>query len=153
MKDETDTAVHAVFQELITSLQIRGVQFIEIQSKRSSATFAPEDSNGETSISWKQLFPPDDPLRVEDTLLVFRPKYEFVLARDEKPFFTATMIAAIQFCIENKETFERCWGNPEAQKVFREKQIVRTMWTILRQQLMDCMSRHSLNPVPLPWIV
>ena len=69
MKDETDTAVHAVFQELITSLQIRGVQFIEIQSKRSSATFAPEDSNGETSISWKQLFPPDDPLRVEDTLL------------------------------------------------------------------------------------
>lgn len=153
MNEEIDTTVNKVFQELITSLQIRGVQFLDIQSRRPSVNFAPEDSTGETNLSWKQLFPADDPLHIDDSMVIFRPKYEFDLTRDGKPFFNATMVVALQFTIENKDVFERCWKNVEAQKIFREKQIMRTMWTILRQQLMDCMSRHSLHPIPLPWVV
>lgn len=153
MNEEIDKNSNAVFQELITSVQIRSVQFIDIQSHRASVNFAPEDANHETRISWKQLFPTDDPLRIDDTQLIFRPKYEFLVTREGTSFFNATMVAALQFTVENKETFERCWNNPDAQKIFREKQIMRTMWPILRQQLMDCMNRHSLQPITLPWII
>lgn len=140
-------------QELNSSLQIRSVQFQDVHSKRTSISFGPDNLNAGASLTWNQQFADNDPMILEDGSLVFRPKYTFTVKVDEVVIFEATMIAALLFSVENKETFESCWADEEVKKVFFEKQITRLMWTILRQQLMDCMSRHSLPPVPLPWIV
>lgn len=140
-------------QELTSSLQIRNVQFQDVHSKRTSISFVPENWGTEASLTWNQQFADNDPMTLENGSLVFRPKYTFTVKVDEAVVFEATMIAALLFSVENKEKYENCWADEEVKKVFFEKQITRLMWTILRQQLMDCMSRHSLPPVPLPWIV
>lgn len=140
-------------QELNSSLQIRSVQFQDVHSKRTSISFGPDNLNAGASLTWNQQFADNDPKILEDGSLVFRPKYTFTVKVEEVVIFEATMIAALLFSVENKEKYESCWSDEEVKKVFLEKQTVRLMWTILRQQLMDCMSRHSLPPVPLPWIV
>ena len=140
-------------QELNSSLQIRNVQFQDVHSKRTSISFEPENWGTGASLTWNQQFADNDPMTLENGSLVFRPKYTFTVKVDEAVVFESTMIAALLFSVENREKFENCWADEEVRKVFFEKQITRLMWTILRQQLMDCMSRHSLPPVPLPWIV
>jgi len=140
-------------QELNSSLQIRSVQFLDVHSKRPAMSFQQENVGTEAAIGWSQQFADDDPLILEDGSLVFRPKYSFNIKVGEKTIFEATMIAGLLFSVENRELFEKCWEDDALKKLFLEKQIMRLMWTILRQQLMDCMSRHSLPPVPLPWIV
>lgn len=139
--------------ELNSSLQIRSVQFQDVHSKRSSIFFTPENWDTEASISWNQQFADNDPMKLDNGTLVFRPKYTFTVKVEEAVVFEARMIAALLFSVENKEKFDSCWADTEVRKIFLDKQILRLMWTILRQQLMDCMSRHSLPPVPLPWIV
>ncbi len=140
-------------QELNSSLQIRNVQFQDVHSKRTSISFTPENWGTGASLTWNHQSADNDPMILEDGSLVFRPKYTFAVKVDEAVVFEATMIAALLFSVENKEKYESCWADEEVRKVFFEKQIMRLMWTILRQQLMDCMSRHSLPPIPLPWIV
>jgi hypothetical protein len=149
MNDELQCAL----QILNKSLQIRNVQFQDIHSKRNSIGFQPEVFGNDAVISWNQQFADDDPVINEDGSLIFRPKYFFSIKNGEKVVFEVTMIAALLFSIEDKDAFEKNWAKEEIKKLFLEKQIMRLMWTILRQQLMDCMSRHSLQPIPLPWIV
>lgn len=139
-------------QELNTSLQIRSVLFQDVHSKRISISFKSETC-ADSVLSWNQQFADNDPLVQEDGSLIFRPRYTFVIKNGENIIFEATMIAALQFSIEDKRVFDRNWAKEDVKKLFLEKQILRLMWTILRQQLMDCMSRHSMQPIPLPWIV
>ena len=40
----------------------------------------------------------------------------------------------------------------EIQKFFKEKQLVKTLWPMVRQQVLDGMSRLGLPPIPLPWL-
>jgi hypothetical protein len=140
-------------QELISSLQIRNVQFQDIHSRRMMISFQPESLTSGSSLNWNQQFADDDPLTLDDGSLVFRPKYSFTVKNGEAVIFEATMICALRFSVENRDFYEKGWANEEVRKVFLEKQIMRLMWTILRQQLMDCMNRHSMTPVPLPWIL
>lgn len=140
-------------QELNSSIQIRSIQFQDVHSRRTMISFQPENFTAKAAISWNQQFADNDPLTLEDGSLVFRPKYSFTVKNGEAVIFEATMICALLFSVEKKDLYERHWANEEVRKVFLEKQIMRLMWTILRQQLMDCMSRHSMPPVPLPWIV
>lgn len=140
-------------QELNSSIQIRSIQFQDVHSRRTTISFQPESFAAGSGISWNQQFADNDPLSLEDSSLVFRPKYSFTVKNGETVIFEATMICALLFSVEKKDLYERHWAKEEVRKVFLEKQIMRLMWTILRQQLMDCMSRHSISPVPLPWIV
>lgn len=149
MNEDKKTAL----QELNSSLQIRSIQFLDVHSTRLSMSFQQENLGTEATIGWSQQFADNDPMRLEDGSLVFRPKYTFNVKVTEKSIFEATMIAGLLFSVEKKELFEKCWADESLKKLFLEKQIMRLMWTILRQQLMDCMSRHSLPPIPLPWIV
>ena len=41
----------------------------------------------------------------------------------------------------------------ELKEVFIRQQINRTLWTILRGTVMDAFNRHSLKPIPLPWMM
>ena len=140
-------------QELNLAIQIRSIQFQDVHSRRMMISFQPESFTSGAAISWNQQFADNDPLALEDGSLVFRPKYSFTVKNGEAVIFEATMICALLFSVEKRELYAKQWANEEVRKVFLEKQIMRLMWTILRQQLMDCMSRHSMPPVPLPWIV
>ena len=140
-------------QELVRALQIQSIQFTEIHSKIFPPSSPPENLEKDVNLCWNQQFADEDPVKISDTELVFRPKYVFQVKNKEDIVFEATMISALIFSVENKDSFEKCWKDEETRKFFLEKQIVRLMWTILRQQLMDCMNRHSFPPIPLPWIV
>lgn len=140
-------------KKLINSMQLRSIQFIDIHSNVTSASVKLSPQNNELKISWNQTFANEDPVFMEDKLLLFRPKYEFSIGLVSEEIFHATMIASMQFSFVNKADFDESWANEEVRKTFQQKQIMRTMWTILRQQLMDCMNRHSLPSITLPWIV
>ena len=52
-----------------------------------------------------------------------------------------------------KDLFDELWKNEEIMSYFKDKQILKTLWPIVRQQVLDGLSRLSLPPISLPWIV
>jgi hypothetical protein len=143
----------AFFSELLTTMKLKNIEFMEITSRKMAIGISPDPAHGDFKFNWNQVFADGDPVFQEDDLICFRPKYEFVLTQNETDIFTASLIVVIQFSLLNKNHFNELWKDEICRQIFLDKQIVRTMWTILRQQIMDCMTRHALHPIPLPWIL
>ena len=55
--------------------------------------------------------------------------------------------------IIDKEVFDELLKDEEIILYFKDKQILKTLWPIIRQQVLDGLSRLSLPPISLPWIV
>jgi hypothetical protein len=142
-----------LFIKLIGALQLQNIQILEVHSKRPSIGTAPDPKDGEINISWNQQFADDDPLRHADNIVIFRPKYEVTTTHSGNIYFQAKIIFAVQFSLNNQNDFDQAWCKEQIRKFFYEKQIMKTMWPIVRQQVIDIMSRHSLNPIPLPWLI
>jgi hypothetical protein len=51
------------------------------------------------------------------------------------------------------ERFKTLYAIDEVKDIFLKKQLRRTLWIILRGTVLDAFNRHSLQPVPLPWVV
>jgi hypothetical protein len=153
MSDNIPQVILDPLLRLIKSLQLKDIQFVEVTSRRTEIGPAPDPAKGELNLASQQQFADGDPLQLDDDVVLFRPKYEFALTQGEKLIFQVSMISAIQFSVQDRNEYEATWSDQEVRKAFYEKQLLKTMWPILRQQLMDCMSRHSLQPVPLQWIL
>lgn len=82
-----------------------------------------------------------------------RPKYTVAMFMGEKELYSHEATIIIAFSVIDQSAFEKAWENDEARKIFHEKQIMKTLWPILRQQVLDGMTRLGLPGIPLPWII
>lgn len=148
------------FTSLIEVMELKDIRFLDIHSQVLHATNEEKNENdaekgkveGARQVSWKQQFADEDPVRDADRRL-FRPRYEFTITRGDQKEFKAVFIALIVFQVTDENKFSEAWEQPNVKEFFLQKQILRTMWTILRAQMFDVMNRHSLRPVSLPWLI
>lgn len=110
-------------------------------------------SNNEINLGWKQAFADGDPVIVNEGTRIFRPRYEITVSFKGASIFQQVSVFFIVFHLLDVPVFEELWKDDELSKVFREKQIQKTMWPFLRQHVHDGMSRLGINPLPLPWIL
>ena len=142
----------ALFRALLTSVQLLDIHPTNIHSDRG--TFGTIDVTGkELNLAWNQAFTEGDPIKHEENQLLIRPRYEFTVSLEGTVIFSHVSIFVILFGVQNQETVDTAFSSPEVKNVFYEKQIMKTMWPLLRQQVLDGMSRLGLPSIPLPWIV
>ena len=142
----------ALFKALLTSVQLLDIHPTNIHSDRG--TFGTIDLSGkELNLAWNQAFAEGDPIKHVDDQILIRPRYEFTVSLEGTVLFSHVSIFVILFGIQNQEIIDSAFSSPEVKKVFFEKQIMKTMWPLLRQQVLDGMSRLGLPSIALPWIV
>jgi hypothetical protein len=120
----------------------------------NSEALGPMPSPGsELKLEWKQSFANGDPIAPTPDTRVFRPKYEFTVSFQDTPFFKQVSVFIIAFAVKDVPTFTELWADEELCKVFKEKQIQKTLWPLFRQHVHDGMCRLGMSPVPLPWLM
>lgn len=139
-----------LFQNLIKSLSLSLIQPTKIDFERLGEIPAGESN---IQITWKMKYPKDSPFRIENNVLHLAPLFEVTLSCKNQPVYTHKSIFVILMKITDAETFENLWKDEEIQKYFREKQVLKTLWPIVRQQVLDGMTRLALPPIALPWII
>lgn len=139
------------FQQLIRLLQLIDIRFMD---SHETVLCMPHNLNFENEIAIEsgQAFAKEDPVITED-LIYFRVKYVFKFSSEKKQYFKTEYVIMISFKSENIQKVSELLKDEELKKIFVEKQLNRTLWTILRGTIMDAFNRHSLPPVQLPWIV
>lgn len=139
------------FQKLIKLLQLFDVRFMD---SHESVLCLPDNLalGKEIAIESGQAFAKEDPVVKEDSV-VFRVKYMFTFSCEGIAYFRTEYIIMISFKSDDVQKVSELLKDEELKKIFVEKQINRTLWTILRGTIMDAFNRHSLPPVQLPWIV
>ncbi len=139
-----------LFQNLIKSLSLSLIQPTKIDFERLGEIPAGESN---IQITWKMIYPKDSPFRIENNVLHLAPLFEVTLSCKNQPVYTHKSIFVLLMNITDAETFENLWKDEEIQKYFREKQVLKTLWPIVRQQVLDGMTRLALPPIALPWII
>lgn len=139
------------FQQLIRLLQLFDIRFMD---SHETVLCSPDNLNLENEIEIEsgQAFAKEDPVINEDSIC-FRVKYVFKFSSEKKQYFKTEYVIMISFKSENIKKVSELLKDDELKKIFVEKQLNRTLWTILRGTIMDAFNRHSLPPVQLPWIV
>lgn len=139
------------FRRIIENLQLQTILPLSLHFDRTGQLMVQQEMD--IAISWSQAFQPTDPERHANGSLAFNPRYTVELSCGNNPFFSAILIIYIVFMVKDRDVFEAAWEDTDARSVFLEKQILKTLWPILRQQVLDGLSRLGLPPFPLPWIV
>jgi hypothetical protein len=135
---------------LLHTLTLQDIKPMFLQSENLGPMPLP---GNELKLEWKQSFATDDPLSPEPDTRIFRPKYEFTVNFQDAPIFKQISVFIIGFAVTDAATFTELWADEELCKVFKEKQIQKTLWPLFRQHAHDGMSRLGLSPVPLPWLM
>jgi hypothetical protein len=126
------------------------VPSLRISFQRTDEQIQP---GSEIKINWNQIFASDDQILQNPSTLLLRPKYTVAMFMGEKELYSHEATIIIAFSVIDQSAFEKAWENDEARKIFHEKQIMKTLWPILRQQVLDGMTRLGLPGIPLPWII
>ncbi|PWJ35829.1 hypothetical protein [Fibrobacter succinogenes] len=139
------------FQELIKLLQLFDIRFMD---SHESVLCLPDNMTlgKEIEIESGQAFAKDDPVVNEDSIL-FRVKYVFKFSCEKKEYFRTEYVVMFSFKSADVQKAAELLKIEKLKKIFVEKQLSRTIWTILRGTIMDAFNRHSLPPVQLPWII
>jgi hypothetical protein len=135
---------------LLHTLTLQDIKPMLLQSENLGPMPPP---GNELKLEWKQSFATDDPLFPAPDTRIFRPKYEFTVNFQDVPIFKQISVFIIGFAVTDAVTFTELWADEELCKVFKEKQIQKTLWPLFRQHAHDGMSRLGLSPVPLPWLM
>lgn len=141
----------ADFSRLISSLKLTEVRQTAIESRRLGDLAGGEDSD--LKLEWKQAFGKEDPVKVADLSIRFRTRYEFNASSGSKPVFRHLAEYFIFFELADAAVFWSLWPDEELQEIFRNRQVLRTLWPFLRQQVLEGMLRLGLQPVTLPWLM
>lgn len=139
------------FSELIKLLNLINIQIIESHEKVLQSMSLNEGE--EVQINMGQGFPKDNNPEINETQISFFTKYVFTFSTDGKDYFRTEYVLVVQFKTENVQRFSELYANEEVREIFLKKQLHRTLWTILRGTVLDAFNRHSLKPIPLPWII
>ena len=139
------------FQELIKLLQLFDIRFMD---SHESVLCLPDNMTlgKEIEIESGQAFAKEDPVVNEDSIL-FRVKYVFKFSCEKKEYFRTEYVVMFSFKSADVQKAAELLKIEKLKKIFIEKQLSRTIWTILRGTVMDAFNRHSLPPVQLPWII
>ncbi|PBC68693.1 hypothetical protein [Fibrobacter sp. UWS1] len=139
------------FQELIKLLQLFDIRFMD---SHESVLCLPDNMTlgKEIEIESGQAFAKEDPVVNEDSIL-FRVKYVFKFSCEKKEYFRTEYVVMFSFKSADVQKAAELLKIEKLKKIFVEKQLSRTIWTILRGTVMDAFNRHSLPPVQLPWII
>lgn len=137
------------FQNFIKSISIDYIQPTSISFERFDSF--PQE-NTDIQINWKMSYP-EKPYTFIDDKFSMLPMFEIAFVYDNKVIFSNKSIFIVMLSIKNKDEFERYWSMEEIRKTFKDKQIRNTLWPIVRQQVLDGLSRLSLPPVALPWLL
>ena len=139
------------FQELIKLLQLFDIRFMD---SHESVLCLPDNLTlgKEIAIESGQAFAKEDPI-FDEKVISFRVKYVFKFSCEKKEYFRTEYV--VMFSFKSADVQKAAWllKDEELKKIFVEKQLSRTVWTILRGTIMDAFNRHSLPPVQLPWII
>ena len=138
------------FQKLIASLSLTVIQPTKVEYERLGN---PPLEKANIQINWKMIYPKDESFKVENNVLQLAPMFEISFVCNGETFYSHKSIFIVLLTIKDKEIFESLWANDELQKTFKEKQIRNTLWPIVRQHVLDGMSRLALPPFPLPWLL
>lgn len=137
------------FKELISLLQISDIRIMEQHSKVFE--YYNLNDGSEIRINTEQKIPSEDPV-INDNDILIRPKYEIKFINEEKSFFECEFYFCIVFNTENPSRVKELLSMNDIADIFYSKQINRTLWPILRSELLATCNRHSIQPVTLPWI-
>lgn len=139
------------FERLLTNLMLSAIQPLSLRFERTGTNFTPPV--GEFSINWNQAFSTNDPEDADASMLMFHPKYTVTVKQGEIQLFHFESVIGIVFSVKDRVVFDQAWSNEAARKIFYEKQIMKTLWPVVRQQVLDGMSRLGLPGIPLPWLL
>jgi hypothetical protein len=139
------------FSELIKLIQLREIKIINSHETVLQYINALKEDT-QIQIQTEQGYNKDDPV-INDKLISFRPRYIFTFSVDGRPYFRAEYVLLISFEATDVERFKTLYAISEVKDVFLKKQLHRTLWSILRGTVLDAFNRHSLQPVPLPWVI
>ena len=104
-------------------------------------------------INWKMMYPKEESFKIVDNVIQLAPMFEISISYEDKIVYSHKSIFQILITIIEKDKFDELWKNEEIRTYFKDKQILKTLWPIVRQQVLDGLSRLSLPPISLPWIV
>lgn len=138
------------FQKLIESLSLTVIQPTKVEYERFGN---PPAENSNVQINWKMTYPKDESYKVENNILQLAPMFEISFACNGETLYSHKSIFIVLLTIKNSELFDSLWKNEDLQKSFKEKQIRNTLWPIVRQHVLDGMSRLALPPLALPWLL
>lgn len=149
-----DAFMKEKFSELINLLSLRQIRIVD-----SHETVLFEDSvleqKNNVNIETVQALGEQSP-EFENSFVRFNVKYTFNFSREKdsvnKPYFTASYVIIVTFETLDVEKTRQLLTEKELLNVFITQQLKKTLWPVLRGTLLDAMGRHSLQPIPLPWI-
>lgn len=136
------------FKKLIGLLELKDIKLID---SHEIVLSYPNQDDKEISIHGGHLFPKDDPKNTDD-LLIFRPKYVFSFSIEDTVFYKCEYIFLVSFSYKDLSKIQKLLEDKETKDLFFDKQINRTLWSIVRGVVMDGFNKHSLKPIILPWI-
>lgn len=136
------------FKKLIGLLELKDIKLID---SHETVLSYPIQDDKEISIHGEQLFPKDDPKNTDD-VLIFRPKYVFSFSIEDTVFYKCEYIFFVSFSYKDLSKIQKLLEDKETKDLFFDKQINRTLWSIVRGVVMDGFNKHSLKPIILPWI-
>lgn len=151
MSADQTSSRSADFFRLISSLKLKEVRQTAIESRRHGDP--PGDGGGDLKLEWKQAFGKDDPIKTTELSILFRIRYEFNMSFADKPIFRHRAEYFMTFELTDAAVFWSLWPDEELQERFRNRQVLRTFWPFLRQQVLDGALRLGLPPVTLPWLL
>lgn len=138
------------FSELLKLLSLANIRFVDSHETVLQDLAIAEGE--EVRIKTEQSFAKDDPV-VADGSVVFRPRYTFIFSAGGKDFFKTEYILFVSFGVSDEGRFRELFAENDVSEMFLKRQMNRTLWSILRGVVMDAFNRHSLKPIPLPWIL
>ncbi len=139
-----------IYTDFIKTIALENIQPVRIEFERNGDI--PAEAK-EMQISWNMKLKKDDPVITDKTRLLFNPLYDFFVNYQNSLIYTHRTIFRVSFSIADEKKFSELWADKELQLLFKNQQLVKTLWPIIRQQVLDGMSRLVLPPVTLPFIL
>ena len=140
-----------LFAKFIQSISISTIQPTKIDVECLGAI--PFVEQASLQISWKMMYPKEQAFKIVDNIMQLAPMFEISLSYENQTIYSHKSIFQVLITITEKDKFEELWSNEEVRTYFKDKQILKTLWPIVRQQVLDGLSRLSLPPISLPWIM
>lgn len=139
------------FSELINLLSLKQIQILDSHETVLPGDFRLEQEE-RVNIETIQSIGENSP-SFEGAFVKLNLKHTFNFSKEkEQPYFTASYITVVTFETEDIDRTKSLLSEKDIIGVFVTKQLKKTLWPIFRGILLDAMGRHSLQPLPLPWI-
>ena len=138
------------FLIFLKTIDLFSIQPIKVNYERKVKSFL---KDRKIHIESSMVFPEKKYNLIEDKVLEIQPYFEISILDDKKVLYSHNTTVEIDFQIIDFPSFSKYWENDDIKTLFFKKQIKKLIWPILRQQVLDGMSRVGLPSVTLPFMM